>query len=49
VEEMKNFNQMQQPVEKLLWFAHIVGLWTHIVGSEKQASRGLTKIANDVQ
>jgi hypothetical protein len=46
---MRNPDQMQQPVEKSLWLVHIVGLWTHIIDSEKQESKGLMKIANDVQ
>jgi len=33
--------------EELLWLTHVVGLWTCVVDSKKQASRGLKKIAND--
>jgi hypothetical protein len=49
VEEMKNLDQMQQLVEKLLWFAHIAGLWTFDVHRKKQASMGLKKTINDTQ
>jgi hypothetical protein len=48
VEEMKNPDQVQQPVEKLLWLAHITRLWTCAVDSKKQALKGLKKIVDDV-
>jgi len=46
VEKLRNLNQVQQPAEELLWLAHAIRLWTHIVDSKKQASRGL-KMTND--
>jgi hypothetical protein len=48
VEEMKNPDQVQQPVKELLWLAHTTSLWIHAIYSKKQASKGLKKIANDV-
>jgi len=41
---MKNPNQVHQPTKELLWLAHVVGLWTHTIGSEKWTSRGLKKL-----
>jgi hypothetical protein len=35
VKEMKNFNKMQQPIEKSLWLAHIARLWTLVIDSGK--------------
>jgi hypothetical protein len=49
VEEMKNPDQMQQPIEKSLWLMHTTGLWTHVVDSGTWTSRGLKKIANDMR
>jgi hypothetical protein len=46
VEEMKNPNQMQQPVEKWLWLVHNARLWACIVNSKKQTLKGLKKIAH---
>jgi len=43
VEEMRNLDQVEQLVEKSIWLMHIVRLWTHVVDSEKNTSRGLTK------
>jgi hypothetical protein len=40
---------MQQFVEELLWFAHVVGLWTCVVDNKKQASKGLKKTVDDVR
>jgi hypothetical protein len=40
---------MQHPVEELLWFAHVVRLWTHVVDNKKQALRGLKKNVDDVR
>jgi hypothetical protein len=45
---MKNLDQVQQFIEKLLWFMHVAGLWTHIIDSKKQASRGLKKTIDDM-
>jgi hypothetical protein len=45
---MKNPDQVQQLVEKLLWLVHIARLCTRIVDSKKQASRGLKKTANEM-
>jgi hypothetical protein len=42
-------DQVQQPIEKSIWFAHVAWLWTHVVDSKKQTLRGLKKIANDLQ
>jgi hypothetical protein len=49
VEEMRNPDQVQQPVEKSLWLAHITRLWIHIVDSKKQTSKGLKKIDDNLQ
>jgi hypothetical protein len=49
VEEMKNLDQVQQPVEELLWFANVTRLWTYVVDSKKQASKGLKKTIDDMQ
>jgi len=46
VEGRKNFDQVQQFAKESLWLAHVVGLWTCVVNSKKQASRGL-KIIDD--
>ncbi len=35
VEEIKNFNQVQQFAEESLWLAHVAGLWMHIVNCKK--------------
>ncbi len=43
----ENPNQVQQLVEESLWLAHVVGLWTRVIDSKKQASRGLKKIVDD--
>jgi hypothetical protein len=48
VEEMKNLDQVQQLVEESLWLVHIARLWTHIVDSKKEASKGL-KTVDDVR
>jgi hypothetical protein len=45
---MRNLDQVQQFVEELLWFMHVAGLWTHIIDSKKQESRGLKKIIDDM-
>jgi hypothetical protein len=45
----ENPNQVQQLVEESPWLAHIVGLWTCTIYNKKQASRGLTKIVDDVR
>jgi hypothetical protein len=47
VEEIKNFNQVQQFAEESLWLAHVAGLWMHIVNCKKQALRGLKEIVDD--
>jgi hypothetical protein len=31
---------MQHPVEELLWFAHVVRLWTHVVDNKKTSIEG---------
>jgi hypothetical protein len=49
VEEIMNPNQVYWLAEKSLWLAHAIELWTCIVYSKEQASRGLKKIADDVQ
>jgi len=49
VEEMRNLDQMQQLAEESLWLAHVAGLWTCIIDSKKQASRGLNKTIDDAQ
>jgi hypothetical protein len=46
VEEMKNLDQMQQPIEELLWLVHDAKLWACVVNSKKQTSRGLKKITH---
>jgi hypothetical protein len=46
---MKNLDQAQQLIEKLLLFVHIVGLKTQVVDSGKWTSRGLKKIVDDAQ
>jgi hypothetical protein len=46
VEKMKNLDQVQQPIEKLLWLAHAAWLWTHVVDNKKQTLKGLKKIVN---
>jgi hypothetical protein len=38
---------MQKSIEKLLWLVDIAKLWTCIVDSKKQASKGLKKIVDD--
>jgi len=43
----ENPNQVQQPTEESLWRAHIVGLWTRVIDSKKQASGGLKKTVDD--
>ncbi len=40
---------MQEHVEESLWFVNIAKLWTHVVDSKKQASKGLEKIVDDSQ
>jgi hypothetical protein len=35
MKEIKNFDQVQQPIEKLLWLAHVARLWTHAINTEK--------------
>jgi hypothetical protein len=47
VEKLRNFNKVQQPTEELLWLAHAIRLWTHIVDSKKQALRGLKMTDDD--
>jgi hypothetical protein len=41
VEEMKNLDQMQQPIEELLWLAHVAN-------NKKQTSKGLKETIDDV-
>jgi hypothetical protein len=48
VEEMKNFNQVQQLAEKSLWFVHTASPWIHVIYNKRQASKGLNKIVNGV-
>jgi hypothetical protein len=45
---MKNLDQVQQPIEKSLWFAHATRLWTCDANIKKQALRGLKKIVDDM-
>jgi RNase P/RNase MRP subunit p29 len=37
----ENPNQVQQLAEESLWRAHVVGLWTRVIDSKKQALKGL--------
>jgi hypothetical protein len=41
VEEMKNLDQVQDPIKELLWFVQTTRLWTCIV------NRGLKNIVDD--
>jgi hypothetical protein len=41
--EVRNIDQMQQLAKGSIWLAHVARLWTCIIDSKKQASRGLNK------
>ncbi len=49
MEEIRKTDQVQQPVEESLWFAHVAGLFTYVVDSKKQASKELKRIAHDTR
>jgi hypothetical protein len=47
VEEMKNPDQVQQPIKESMWLVHTAGLWICIINNKTQALRGLKKINTD--
>jgi hypothetical protein len=49
VKEMKNFDQLQQPIEESLQLMHTIGLRINVVNSKKQALKELKKTTNDAQ
>jgi hypothetical protein len=48
LEEIRNPDQMQQPIEELLLLVHTARLWTCIIDNKKQALRGLKKTVDNV-
>jgi hypothetical protein len=47
VEEMRNLDQVQQPIEKSLQLMHVTRICTR--ANKQQTLKGLKKIANDKQ
>jgi hypothetical protein len=48
-EKMRNLAQMQQPIKASLQLMHVKRIWTHIIGSKQQTSKGLKKTVDHAQ